>query len=105
MGLAAAVGHCGSASSESMALADDGLGPAWHSLWLPRPDRYLEGCGWLSRNRLAGHVSILGPCSNCRVTVLSLFFRKCHKPVSPLVRRNIRCQVLTVLQNAVFYLG
>lgn len=43
--------------------------------------------------------------SNCTVTVLSLFFRKCHKPVSSLVRRNIPCQVLTVLQNAVFYLG
>lgn len=108
-GFEAAVNHCGSASSGSMALADDGLGPAWHSPWLPRPDRYLESCGWLSRNRLAGRVwtsvSILGPCSNCIVTVLSLFFRKCHKPVSPLVKRNIPCQVLTVLQNAVFYLG
>ena len=77
--------------------------------WLPRPDRYLESCGCLFRNMLSDPVwtyrSILRLCSNSRVIVVSLFFRKCHKPVSLLVRRNVWCQVLTVLQYAVFYLG
>lgn len=101
--------HHGIASSVSVSVADGGLGPARHSLWLPRPDRYLESCGSLSRNMLSAPVwtyrSILRLCSNSRVIVVSLFFRKCHKPVSLLVRRNTWCQVLTVLQYAVFYLG
>lgn len=82
----------------------------WDQLGIARgsqglTDTWRAVAGFPETGLQAVFVSILGPCSNCRVTVLSLFFRKCHKQVPPLVRRNIRCQVLTMLQNAVFYLG
>lgn len=105
-GLAAALSHCGNARSESMALADEGLGPAWHSLWIPRPGRYLESCGWLSRNRLAGRVCVnFGAMLQLQSHCAQFIFQEMPRTSSPTCRRNIRCQVLTVLQNAVFYLG